>query len=179
MATKQIKVPSHHTVGKHSDIVIKRLSLLSSGGKMRDLPKELWHKSYLRTGEKKTGGPNIRMLRLSPDKPSNTVTAFIFNKFVHPIEHRYLTPREAARLQGFPDHFDFSGPVTSVQTQIGNAVPPAFAAHLASHVLRELHSEEPLESFDEGITTPVGPSFSRLIPALKAGHRKEFGSCDA
>ena len=147
MAVKQRKqAPSHHTVGKHAAIVVKRLSLLPAGGKMRDLPKELWHKSYLRTGEKKTGGPNIRMLRLSPDKPSNTVTAFIFNKFVHPVEHRYLTPREAARLQGFPDDFDFAGPVTSVQTQIGNAVPVQLASAVADHVKRYMEEKTRLKT---------------------------------
>lgn len=135
MATaRNSKHPSHHTVGNHSDIVLKRLSLLPPNGKMRDLPKELWHKSYLRTGDKKNGGPNIRMLRLSPDRPSNTVTAYIFNKFVHPKEHRYLTPREAARLQGFHDAYEFAGPVTSVQKQVGNAVPVQLANAIAQHV---------------------------------------------
>jgi DNA (cytosine-5)-methyltransferase 1 len=54
---------------------------------------------------------------------SLTVTAFIFNKFVHPYENRFVTPREAARLQGFPDDLEFKGNLTSTQLQIGNAVP--------------------------------------------------------
>lgn len=117
------------------------------------------------------------------DRPAITITAYARNpasgRYVHPEQHRGLSVREAALLQSFPDDYQFAGSLDERFRQIGNAVPPAFAAHLASHVLRELHSEEPLESFDEGITKPVGPSFSRLIPALKAGHRKEFGSCDA
>lgn len=101
---------------------------------MKDLPRELWHKSYIRQGKKKTGGPNLRLLRLDPQKPSNTITAFVFNKFVHPFEDRYITPREAARIQGFPDNFTFSGPVTKTQLQIGNAVPVRLAAAVASWV---------------------------------------------
>lgn len=101
---------------------------------MKDIPSHLWHPSYLRVGEKKTGGPNLRLLRLDPGKPSNTVTAFIFNKFVHPFEDRYITPREAARLQQFPDDHKFSGPITKIQLQIGNAVPVGLAEAVAQHV---------------------------------------------
>lgn len=87
--------------------------------------------------------------------------------------------REAALLQSFPSDYQFTGSLDERFRQIGNAVPPAFAAHLAAHVLRELSSDAPVGEFDRGITTPVGPSFSRLIPSLKAGHRKDFETCDA
>lgn len=124
----------HHTYGDYNPTVLQRLRLLPAGGKMRDLPKHLWHKSYLRVGAKKTGGPNLRLLRLNPNQPSHTITAYIFNKFVHPLEDRYLTPREAARIQGFPDSFMFVGGSTSAQKQIGNAVPTALADAMARHV---------------------------------------------
>ncbi len=124
----------HHTYGNYNEVVLRRLSLLPPGGKMKDLPEDLWHKSYLRTGEKKTGGPNLRLLRLRPNFPSHTITAYIFNKFVHPVCDRYLTPREAARIQGFPDSFLFAGGSTSAQKQIGNAVPVALAEAVANHV---------------------------------------------
>ncbi|WP_161792719.1 DNA (cytosine-5-)-methyltransferase [Brevibacterium linens] len=101
---------------------------------MKDIPPHLWHDSYVRVGEKKTGGPNLRLLRLDPDQPSNTVTAYIFNKFAHYSEDRYITPREAARLQQFPDSHEFVGPITSVQLQIGNAVPVGLARAVARHV---------------------------------------------
>ena len=121
--------------------------------------------------------------RLSWDRPAITITAYARNpasgRYVHPDQHRGLSVREAALLQSFPDDYQFAGSLDERFRQIGNAVPPAFAASLASKVLSDLQSEEPIESFDEGITTPIGPSFSRLIPALKAGHRKEFGSSHA
>lgn len=63
------------------------------------------------------------MIRLDPNEPSLTVTGFVFNKFVHPFEDRFITPREAARLQGFPDDLEFKGTLTSVQRQVGDAVP--------------------------------------------------------
>lgn len=114
--------------------------------------------------------------RLSWDRPAITVTAYARNpasgRFVHPEQDRGLTVREAALLQGFPSDYWFSGSLDQRFRQIGNAVPPAFAAFLATHLLGELMAE-PLHvsSFDPGISEPVGPSFSRLIPALKAGHR--------
>ena len=93
---------------------------------MQDLPEELWHPSfrfYVKEDPTRVGGPNLRMIRLDPAKPSLTVTGYIFNKFVHPYEDRFVTVREAARLQGFPDNHQFVGTLTSTQLQVGNAVP--------------------------------------------------------
>ena len=109
---------------------------------MGDLPPHLWHESFVREGAKKTGGPNLRLLRLAPDEPANTVTAYIFNKFVHPDEDRYITPREAARLQQFPDEHEFHGPITHVQMQIGNAVPVGLAKAVAGHIRSKLSQPE-------------------------------------
>lgn len=52
-------------------------------------------------------------------------------RFTHPDENRTLTPREAARIQSFPDDYIFYGKRTSVCRQIGNAVPPKIAYFLA------------------------------------------------
>jgi len=114
--------------------------------------------------------------RLHWDRPAITITAHARNpasgRYVHPEQHRGLSIREAALLQGFPLGYKFSGSLDQRFRQIGNAVPPLFAACLARHVLKELECDEPSEPFDPGITHAVGPSFSRLIPALKAGHRE-------
>lgn len=70
--------------------------------------------------------------RMYPDRPSPTITGGFGStgqgRFVHPTEPRTLTPHEAARLQWFPDWFDF-GPSKRVdlQTMIGNAVPSQLA----------------------------------------------------
>lgn len=124
----------NHETREYTGIVLERMQHLPPGGKMGDLPKHLQHESFIRTGAKKTGGPNMRLLRLENDKPSLTVTAYIFNKFVHPVEDRYITPREAACLQDFPINYEFKGTLGQVQKQIGNAVPVKLATALAKEV---------------------------------------------
>jgi DNA (cytosine-5)-methyltransferase 1 len=128
-------LPNHET-REYTGIVLERLQHLPPGGKMGDLPERLQHESFVRKGDKKTGGPNMRLLRLEKNKPSLTVTAYIFNKFVHPIENRYITPREAAVLQDFPLDYEFKGTLGQVQKQIGNAVPIGLARNLAKEVAK-------------------------------------------
>lgn len=107
---------------------------------MGDLPAHLQHESFIRTGAKKTGGPNMRLLRLEAERPSLTVTAYIFNKFVHSTVDRYITPREAACLQDFPDDWAFSGGLGEVHHQVGNAVPVNLAQAIARSVKEFLQS---------------------------------------
>ena len=82
--------------------------------------------------------------RLEWNGQAPTITAgfdsFTRGRYGHPEQHRSLTLREGARLQGFPDHFRFYGTRYDVRLQIGNAVPPplAKAAGLAiRHVLEQ------------------------------------------
>ncbi len=120
--------------------VQRRIDALKIGQKMQDLPEELWHKSfrfYVKEDPTREGGPNLRMIRLDPNLPSLTVTAYIFNKFVHPDENRFVTVREAARLQGFSDNHEFKGTLTSTQLQVGNAVPPPLAKAVFSKVAEQ------------------------------------------
>lgn len=116
----------NHQPRNVGDTVLSRIEALEIGQKMQDLPEDLWHDSfryYVKEDATRQGGPNLRLIRLDPNEPSLTVTGFIYNKFVHPFENRFITPREAARLQGFPDNLEFKGSLTSVQRQIGDAVP--------------------------------------------------------
>ncbi|NKB83870.1 DNA cytosine methyltransferase [Ochrobactrum grignonense] len=55
--------------------------------------------------------------------------------FTHPTEDRPLSVREGARLQGFPDSFEFTGPRGQQYRQVGNAVPPFFMMQLVRHLL--------------------------------------------
>ena len=113
--------------------------------------------------------------RLYWDRPAITITAYARNpasgRFIHPEQDRGLTVREAALLQGFPRQYWFAGSFDDKFRQIGNAVPPTFSAYLASFILDALLNPMQGGPFSSGIVGSVGPSFSRLIPALKAGHR--------
>ena len=130
---------ANHIARRVGPLVQKRINHLAIGDKMQDLPEELWHKSfrfYVKEDPNRQGGPNLRMLRLAHDKPSPTVTGYVFNKFVHPFEDRFITVREAARLQGFPDAVKFEGTLTSTQLQIGNAVPIPLAKAVFETILQ-------------------------------------------
>jgi DNA (cytosine-5)-methyltransferase 1 len=75
--------------------------------------------------------------RLWWDRPAFTIRTEFFKpekgRYLHPIEHRPITVREAARLMSFPDDFQLPGDqsMTSIARQIGNAVPPLLARRLA------------------------------------------------
>ena len=73
---------------------------------------------------------------IRPDEPSNTIPAHLYKdglRHIHwdPKQARTITVREAARLQGFDDSFEFLGSMGDQYRMIGNAVPPSFAAMLA------------------------------------------------
>jgi len=86
-----------------------------------------------------------KMRRMRSDQPSPTLVAHLAKDgymFVHPWEDRTITVREAARIQSFPDSFDFSAggivPFTQQFRQIGNAVAPQFALVLGASLMRQL-----------------------------------------
>jgi DNA (cytosine-5)-methyltransferase 1 len=79
--------------------------------------------------------------RMSWDGPAPTITTGCFNpskgRFLHPTEHRGITMREAALLQGFPGNYSFPVDLGKVRiaTMIGNALPPSFVAMHARRLL--------------------------------------------
>lgn len=75
--------------------------------------------------------------RLDPSKPSHTLVAHLATdtySHIHPWEPRGISVREAARLQSFPDGFQFSCPMSEAFRQIGNAVPPLLSLAIANHL---------------------------------------------
>lgn len=100
----------------------------------------LKRKNYIRHADGKVNLRhtfNGKFRRLDPNGLSPTVdTTFgAARNFLHPFEHRALTVREAARIQGFPDTFRFFGNRAQQYTFVGNAVPPPMAFELAKDVL--------------------------------------------
>jgi DNA (cytosine-5)-methyltransferase 1 len=87
---------------------------------------------------RKTSGGTDLFGRLWWDRPSVTIRTEFFKpekgRYLHPVQHRPITHREAARLQGFPDGFRFRGKKTEIARQIGNAVPPPLSSALAREV---------------------------------------------
>src|SRR5699024_2683449 len=61
-------------------------------------------------------------------------------RFIHPYFDRTISPREAARIQSFPDDFHFLGNKSSVRIQIGNAVPPKLGFYISECVKEILHA---------------------------------------
>jgi len=89
-----------------------------------------------------TSGFSSCYSRLDPDSPAVTITVnFVHpssNKCIHPYQDRALTPREGARLQGFPDSFKFAGTRSKIVKQIGNAVPPLLGRTIGVALLESM-----------------------------------------
>lgn len=113
---------------------LNRYRCIPPGGNRWDLPVELMPGCWKR----KTKGGTDLFGRLWWDRPSVTIRTEFYKpekgRYLHPEAHRPITHREAARLQGFPDDFDFQGKRIEVGVQIGNAVPPPLAEAIARHM---------------------------------------------
>ncbi len=95
---------------------------MKQGSKYMDLPQEIRQILPFREDIFKD-----RLKRLMEDQPSWTVLAHIGMDgymYIHPTENRTLSVREAARIQSFPDEFEFVGNQQDTYVQVGNAVPP-------------------------------------------------------
>ncbi len=131
---------TNHMPMKHRESTLKRFSLLHQGESLKTL-----FDRYSGEERKKLQAARIlpkkmfikRNYRLKSDEPSPTVTSHCLDEFVHPIYDRALTVRECARLQSFPDSYEFTGgpyivphinrEVQDKYEQIGDAVPPLLA----------------------------------------------------
>ncbi len=82
-----------------------------------------------------------KYFKLVADKPCRTITAHMrmdCHSHIHPYAVRSLTPREAARVQSFPDDYVFMGAYLKTYMQIGNAVPPVMASYIAKEIKKYL-----------------------------------------
>lgn len=122
LVLKDNSFPNHIALD-HGEIVLERYKLIPEGGKLpppEELPKHIRRKNFGNT-----------YVRLDRDKISATMVPGNNAFPVHPILDRSLTPREAARIQSFPDNHFFTGARKEQCTLVGNAVPPLMAANIA------------------------------------------------
>lgn len=112
-------------VTRNCDQVIRRYKHIPQGGNWQNIPDELMsnYKDHTRCH-------HGIYRRLSENEPSVVIGNYRKNMLIHPTQDRGLSVREAARLQSFPDWFEFKGPLISQQQQVGDAVPP-----LLSHAI--------------------------------------------
>lgn len=134
-----------HLVPRISESDARRFRLLEQGQTMRDLPRVLQHQSYAKRANRRVadgmpterrGGAPAGVRRLRADEPSKAITSAAIREFLHPLEDRCLTLRECARLQGFPDSFEFAGNRSEQATLVGNAIPPSFGEVLGRWIAR-------------------------------------------
>ncbi len=161
----------------------EKMAALLPGQTMRDLPEEFWHQSYRRrahrrvrdgTPSERRGGPPAGMRRLKEDEPSKAITGGAIGEFVHPSEDRFLTLRECARLQTFPDSFAFRGTKAERSLLVGNAVPPLLAEVVARGLAKDFgrqrirHSRGALLSFVPALSDGMSPALQQVTNRIGA-----------
>ena len=150
---KENTVPNHLPLD-HSDTVIKRYKLIAEGGKLpppEKLPKSIRRKNFGNT-----------YVRLDRKKPAPTMVPGNNAFPVHPKLHRSLTPREAARIQTFPDKFIFEGNRREQCILVGNAVPPLLSAKIADEIKRYL-SDKNYKAANKNLVREKNKPISKVI----------------
>ncbi len=121
--------PLHGIRREYPSSVLKRIKAIpKDGGGWKQLPKDLQlecHKNLEKSGASSSYG-RMRWDDLAPTLTTRCTTPAC-GRFTHPVEDRAITLREAATLQTFPLRYQFEGGTMTIQTQIGNAVPPRLA----------------------------------------------------
>ena len=125
---------------KYSPYKKSLFELVPPGGYWRDLPEEL-AKSYMKSCWEMEGGRTGILRRMSLNEPSLAVLTSPTQKQTercHPLEARPFTVRENARIQSFPDEWQFCGSMYSQYRQVGNAVPVNLAFAVADEIRKAL-----------------------------------------
>ena len=149
--TKEHKLLNHLPMN-HRAYIIERFHILRQGEGLKGLFARL-EPDELESLQKRKVVPKVvyvkRNYRLRWDEASPTVTSHALDEFVHPDQDRALTVRECARLQSFPDSYEFVGGPYLVAhddrsqqdkyEQIGDAVPPLVAYAWGMHIKEILH----------------------------------------
>lgn len=149
------KVYNHEPM-RHTERIIERFKHIPINGSILNVPTN--HRNRTR-GDVEVLSESVysqNHRRLNPKEPSKTITASFYSSFIHSYQHRNLTVREAARIQGFPDKFKFLGKRTTLSNkllakkgihedihldqfnQVGNAVSPIVAEVLGKLISKHI-----------------------------------------
>lgn len=120
----------NHSITIHNAKTKEIIAMVPDGGNYKDLPEELWS----------TRKVHIAWTRMDSKKPCFTIDTG-HNHHFHYKENRVPTVRESARIQSFPDNFEFIGIKTSQLKQVGNAVPPLLAKAVGESIKTMLEGE--------------------------------------
>ena len=171
---------------------LQRCAALKPGQTMRDLPIGLQHDSYSRRANRRVrdgmpterrGGAPAGLRRLRSDEPSKAITGAAVSEFLHPSIKGFLTIRECARLQTFPDEFEFIGTRSAQALLIGNAVPPRLAEAFGQSLIGDYHTsiasktvstEGRLLSFSPTLSTGMSPILCEVFSHVS----KRYGLSD-
>lgn len=159
-----------HVAASHGIRALQRIQAIpTNGGSRSALPPDLvlaCHRDHK--------GHNDVYGRMWWNRPSPTITGGCTKpskgRFIHPDQHRAITPREAALLQGFPARAWFAGSRDKVAEQIGNAVPPDFVKAVAQPVM-QIHRSVVCP----GKRVSIDVKRSRRTGPIVCGHRR--GNC--
>lgn len=133
----------NHDLPTLSTLDKQMISHVPQGGNWQNIPDTVPSKrlEQIREMTKQRGVVRTTYYgRLRPEQPAYTISTY-YNRpgngtHIHPTLDRTLTSREAARLQSFPDNYEFLGTEGAVRTQIGNAVPPLLAYAIGNELMR-------------------------------------------
>lgn len=120
----------NHKAMNHTQQMLDKMSFVSDGEGREKIPENLRPKS----------GDVRKYIKYNSTKPSITITGDM-RKVFHYSQNRALTVRELARLQTFPDDFEFKSSSIAQQQQVGNAVPPLMAEAIANAVKKMIDAE--------------------------------------
>lgn len=158
---------------EYTDKKAKVMKLVPQGGYWRDLPLDI-QKEYMMTSFYMGGGKTGMARRLSWDEPSLTLTCNPAQKQTercHPVFTRPLNVREYARIQTFPDEWEFTGSMAAQYKQIGNAVPVNLGYYLGRCAISMIEG-----SFDDDSMVKVealSEIVSDEIPVQGEGNNKK------
>lgn len=124
----------NHSAPKLGPVNVERLKFIPPGGSWRDIPIELLPAGMKRA---KRSDHTKRYGRLKWEGLACTILTkcdIHWGAYIHPSQDRAISAREAARLQTFPDSFEFAGSKTEQYVQVGNAVPPLLGKAIGEHL---------------------------------------------